>query len=62
MQQLVDCLGSDYHIHSLRGIYAAVCYDPCLPHRYSLNAFVSRVLRYSSSGSSLHYSAKHVEG
>ena len=55
-------LGPDNHFHSLRGIYAVVCYNACLPHKYSMNAFVSRVLGHSSLGSSLHYSAIHVEG
>jgi hypothetical protein len=55
-------LGPEYHFHSLRGIYAVVCYNACLPHRYSMNAFVSKVLGHSGLGSSLHYSATHVEG
>jgi hypothetical protein len=54
-------LGSQHQFHSLRAIYAVVCYNACLPHRYSLNAFVCRVLGHSSLGSSLHYSAIHVE-
>jgi integrase len=52
----------EYHFHTLRGMYAVVCYNACLPHRYSMNAFVSRVLGHSSLGSSLHYSAIHEEG
>jgi hypothetical protein len=55
-------LGPEYHFHSLRGIYSVVCYNACLPHRYSMNAFVSRVLGHTGLGSSLHYSAIHVEG
>jgi integrase len=55
-------LGPEYHLHSLRGIYAVACYNACLPHRYSMNAFVSKVLGHSSLGSSLHYSAIHIEG
>jgi integrase len=55
-------LGPDHHFHSLRGIYAVVCYNACLPHKYSTNAFVSKVLGHTGLGSSLHYSAIHVEG
>lgn len=54
-------LGPEYHFHTLRGVYVVICYNACLPHRYSMNAFVSRVLGHSSLGSSLHYSAIHVE-
>jgi Telomere resolvase len=52
-------LGKEHHFHSLRGIYAVIAYN--LPHRYSLNAFVAKVLGHSSLGSSLHYCCIHVE-
>eukprot|EP00953_Heterococcus_sp_UTEX-ZZ885_P013685 7814-Heterococcus_DN1.PRE.2 len=54
-------LGKEHHFHSLRGIYAVIAYNLCLPHKCSLNAFVSRVLGHSNLGTSLHYSAIHVE-
>jgi Telomere resolvase len=54
-------LGKEHHFHSLRGIYAVIAYNCCLPHRYSLNAFVAKVLGHSSLGSSLHYCCIHVE-
>jgi Telomere resolvase len=54
-------LGKEHHFHSLRGIYAVIAYNLCLPHKYSLNAFVSRVLGHSSLGTNLHYSAIHVK-
>jgi integrase len=54
-------LGKEHHFHSLRGIYAVIAHNLCLPHKYSLNAFVSRVLGHSNLGTSLHYSAIHVE-
>jgi CRISPR/Cas system-associated exonuclease Cas4 (RecB family) len=54
-------LEKGHHFHSLRGIYAVIAHHACLPHKYSLNAFVSRVLGHSSLGTSLHYSAIHVE-
>ena len=55
-------LGPEHHFHSLRGIYAVISYNACLPHKYSMNAFVSKVLGHSSLGTSLHYSAIHVQG
>jgi integrase len=54
-------LGKEHHFHSLRGIYAVIAHNACLPHKYSLNAFVAKVLGHTSLGTSLHYSAIHVE-
>eukprot|EP00953_Heterococcus_sp_UTEX-ZZ885_P006020 3715-Heterococcus_DN1.PRE.1 len=54
-------LGKEHHFHSLRGIYAVIAHNCCLPHRYSLNAFVAKVLGHSSLGSSLHYCCIHAE-
>jgi integrase len=54
-------LGKEHHFHSLRGVYAVIAHNLCLPHKYSLNAFVAKVLGHSSLGTSLHYSAIHVE-
>lgn len=54
-------LGNEYHFHTLRGIYAVVAHNCCLPHRFSQNAFVAKVLGHSSLGSSLHYCCIHVE-
>jgi Telomere resolvase len=28
-------LGKEHHFHSLRGIYAVITHNCCLPHRYS---------------------------
>jgi integrase len=54
-------LGKEYHFHTLRGIYAVIAHNCCLPHRYSQNAFVAKVLGHASLGSSLHYCCIHVE-
>jgi Telomere resolvase len=54
-------LGKEHHFHSLRGIYGVIAHNCCLPHRYSLNAFVAKVLGHASLGSSLHYCSIHVE-
>jgi Telomere resolvase len=54
-------LGNEYHFHTLRGIYAVISHNCCLPHRYSQNAFVAKVLGHASLGSSLHYCCIHVE-
>jgi Telomere resolvase len=55
-------LGKEHHFHTLRAVYAAVVYNCCLPHKYSLNAFVARVLGHATLGSSLNYCNIHVEG
>jgi Telomere resolvase len=54
-------LGKEHHFHSLRGIYAVIAHNCCLPHRYSLNAFVAKVLGHAGLGSSLHFCCIHVE-
>jgi Telomere resolvase len=54
-------LGTEHHFHSLRGIYAVIAHNCCLPHRYSQNAFVAKVLGHAGLGSSLHYCCIHVE-
>jgi integrase len=54
-------LGKEYHFHTLRGIYAVIAHNCCLPHRYSQNAFVAKVLGHASLSSSLHYCCIHVE-
>jgi integrase len=54
-------LGDKHHFHDLRGMYAVIAHNCCLPHRYSLNAFVAKVLGHASLGSSLHYCCIHVE-
>lgn len=54
-------LGSKHHFHDLRAMYAVIAHNCCLPHRYSLNAFVAKVLGHASLGSSLHYCCTHVE-
>jgi integrase len=41
--------------------YAVIAYNLCLPHKYSLNAFVAKVLGHSNLNTRLHYSAIHVE-
>jgi Telomere resolvase len=54
-------LGTEHHFHSLRGTYAVIAHNCCLPHRYSQNAFVAKVLGHSGLGSSLHYCCIHVK-
>ena len=54
-------LGEDHHFHTLRGVYAVLVYHACLPHKYSLNAFIAKVLGHTSLSSSLHYCCIHVE-
>jgi Telomere resolvase len=54
-------LGKEYHFHTLRGVYAVIAHNCCLPHRFSLNAFVAKVLGHAGLGSSLHYCCIHVE-
>ena len=54
-------LGQEHHFHTLRGVYAVLVYHACLPHKYSLNAFIAKVLGHTSLSSSLHYCCIHVE-
>jgi Telomere resolvase len=48
-------LGKEYHFHTLRGVYAVIAHNACLPHRYSQNAFVAKVLGHATLASSLNY-------
>jgi Telomere resolvase len=48
-------LGENGHFHELRAMYAVIGYNVTLPHSYSLNAFVSRVLGHAGLGNSLNY-------
>lgn len=54
-------VGDKHQFHDLRGMYAVIAHSCCLPHRYSLNAFVAKVLGHASLGSSLHHCCIHVE-
>ncbi|KAG5183904.1 hypothetical protein JKP88DRAFT_181538 [Tribonema minus] len=55
-------LGPGRKFHDFREGYGVVCYNLCLPHKWSLNLFVSRVLGHSGLENSLHYTAIHVNG
>ncbi|KAG5179763.1 hypothetical protein JKP88DRAFT_325797 [Tribonema minus] len=53
-------LGDGGHFHELRAMYAVIAYNVTLPHSYSLNAFVSRVLGHAGLGNCLHYTCINV--
>jgi integrase len=53
-------LGEHSHFHELRAMYAVISYNVTLPHSYSLNAFVSKVLGHSSLNNSLNYTNINV--
>ncbi|KAG5186479.1 hypothetical protein JKP88DRAFT_241088 [Tribonema minus] len=53
-------LGDDGHFHELRAMYAVIAFNATLPHSYSLNAFVSRVLGHVGLGNSLTYACINV--
>lgn len=55
-------IGPERTFHDLRSIYAAIVYQCSLPHRWSMNAFVSRILGHAGLSKSLHYTSIHVEG
>jgi Telomere resolvase len=54
-------LGKQHHFHTLRGMYAILAHTCCLPHKLSVNSFLSKVLGHQSLSTSLHYSNIHVE-
>jgi Telomere resolvase len=54
-------LGKEHHFHTLRGVYAILAHNCCLPHKLSINSFLSKVLGHQSLSSSLHYSNIHGE-
>jgi integrase len=54
-------LGKQHHFHTLRGMYAILAYSCTLPHKLSINSFLSKVLGHQSLNTSLHYSNIHVE-
>ncbi|KAG5188955.1 hypothetical protein JKP88DRAFT_253131 [Tribonema minus] len=53
-------LGKNGHFHELRAMYAVIAFNATLPHSYSLNAFVSRVLGHVGLGNSLTYACINV--
>ncbi len=54
-------MGDDVHFHSLRAMYAVLTFNAALPHKHSLNMFVSRVLGHANLGNSISYTSIHVE-
>jgi Telomere resolvase len=54
-------LGKQHHFHTLRGVYAILAHTCTLPHKLSINSFLSKVLGHQSLNTSLHYSNTHVE-
>jgi Telomere resolvase len=54
-------LGKQHHFHTLRGVYAILAHTCTLPHKLSINSFLSKVLGHQSLNTSLHYSNIHVE-
>jgi integrase len=54
-------LGKEHHFHTLRGVYAILAHNCSLPHKLSINSFLSKVLGHQSLSASLHYSNIHVE-
>lgn len=48
--------------HSCRAVYAVISFHVALPHTYSLNLWLSKVLGHASLGNSLNYSSIHVTG
>jgi integrase len=54
-------LGKEHHFHILRGVYAILAHNCSLPHKLSINSFLSKVLGHQSLSTSLHYSNIHCE-
>lgn len=54
-------LGASRHFHDLRSIYAVIAFNAALPHKWSQNAFISRVLGHAGLQNSLSYSSIHIE-
>jgi Telomere resolvase len=55
-------LGEGRHFHDLRALYAVIAFNAALPHRFSLNAFIAKVLGHEHLSNSISYSAIHIEG
>lgn len=53
-------LGSGRKFHDLRMAYAVISYTLALPHTWSLNLFVSKVLGHAALGNSLHYTTIQI--
>ncbi|KAG5191349.1 hypothetical protein JKP88DRAFT_154228, partial [Tribonema minus] len=53
-------LGDGHHFHDLRAIYAVISFNATLPHSFSLNAFVAKVLGHAGLNNSLNYTSIHV--
>ncbi|KAG5183044.1 hypothetical protein JKP88DRAFT_273014 [Tribonema minus] len=55
-------LGEDHKFHDMREAYAIITYNLALPHTWSLNYWVSKVLGHKGMENSLHYTCIHVKG
>lgn len=55
-------LGEGRRFHDLREAYAVITFNLSLPHAWSLNFWVSRMLGHSDMSNSLHYTCLSVEG
>lgn len=54
-------IGFKHHFHDARAIYGVITYNSTMPHSYSLNFFVSKVLGHSNMQQSLNYACLHVD-
>jgi len=53
-------LGFEKHFHDARAIYAVIAFETRMPHNFSLNFFVSKVLGHVGMQQSLNYACLHV--
>jgi hypothetical protein len=47
--------------HTCRAVYGVLSFHTAMPHTYSLNMWLSKILGHASLGNSLNYSSIHVE-
>jgi hypothetical protein len=55
-------LGEGRHFHDLRALYAVIAFNAALPHRFSMNAFIAKVLGHEHLTNSVNYACIHPEG
>lgn len=53
-------LGEHRKFHDLRGIYGVISFHCAMPHTYSINMWLCKILGHSSLSNSLNYSSIHV--